>query len=614
MLAPARDAECGKAAISHGADAVYIGAEKFGARASASNSVDDIGSLCRYARLFGAKVYATVNTIVYDHEIEEVRTMVERLADAGVDALLVQDMALPAICREVAASTGRHICLHASTQTDNRTPEKVKWLRAMGFRRVVLARELSLREIADIHRQVPDMEIEVFVHGALCVSYSGQCYASHYCFGRSANRGECAQMCRMRFDLVDATGHVIVHDSHLLSLKDLCLIDHLEELIMAGASSFKIEGRLKDANYVKNVTAAYSQRIDDIIARHPDEYCRASRGRCRYTFKPCVSKTFNRGFTTYFLNGRQPDITSPDTPKSMGEYVGKVKEIRDFSFTVSGISRFANGDGLCFVDDAHELVGFRVNKAVGNRLYPYRMPEGLRRGVPLYRNNDHAFANLLRRTSSTRRIPIEMAISATDRGYAIEARSAYVAATAEVEAEHQRAKTPQRDNIVRQLTKLGSTVYECEDVAIPADFDYFVPSSMLADLRREVTGRLAEAETKVSQGDITRHEEGRAGALVPDAYHARYPYLYNAANRLSRALYAAAGVDAGAFETAPPSAGVLMQCRYCIRYAMGYCTRHGGAAPSWHEPLRLRLYDGRALRLVFDCRNCQMNVVYDEDE
>lgn len=281
----------------------------------------------------------------------------------------------------------------------------MRWLQQLGFKRVVLARELSVSEIAAIHQEVPDMPLEVFVHGALCVSYSGLCYASQYCFGRSANRGACAQFCRMKFDLLDADGKEIEHQRHLLSLKDMNQSDHLEELIEAGATSFKIEGRLKEVSYVKNVVAAYSQRLDAIIARNPDRYCRASKGHCTYSFVPNLNKTFNRGFTTYFLHGRQKDISSPDTPKAIGEYVGYVKEIRRDSFNVAGTASFANGDGLCFINGERELEGFRVNRAEGNRLYPHEMPRHLHAGMALYRNNDQEFERKLSRQSSERKIP-----------------------------------------------------------------------------------------------------------------------------------------------------------------------------------------------------------------
>ena len=403
LLAPAKNLECGIAAISHGADAVYIGADHFGARASAGNSVADIHALCDFAHLFGAKVYVTVNTIIYEDELSATQELITRLAEVGVDALLVQDMSTLAMRRVALAKVGRVPLLHASTQMDNRTAEKVAWLRDLGFTRAVLARELSVDEIKAIHEAVPEVELEVFVHGALCVSYSGQCYASQCLFGRSANRGECAQVCRMSYDLVDADGRVVVKDRYLLSMKDMCHVDHLEQLADAGASSFKIEGRLKDADYVKNVVAAYSQRLNEIIKRRGGDYRRASWGRVDYAFQPDLAKTFNRGYTDYFLRGRQHGLSTMFTPKALGEFVGTVKDLRGDSFRVSGMAAFANGDGLCFAKDQADgsarqgelLEGFRVNRVEGNRLFPFHMPRGLRRGMSLYRNNDVAFGKAL---------------------------------------------------------------------------------------------------------------------------------------------------------------------------------------------------------------------------
>ena len=585
LLAPAKNLECGIAAIDHGADAVYIGAQKFGARVAAGNNVDDIRQLCTYAHQFSAKVYVTVNTIIYDDELEATRQLLQQMSDAGVDAILVQDMAI--------LSLFSHLSLHASTQTDNRTVEKVRWLAGIGFKRVVLARELSVEEIAEIHAQVPDAELEVFVHGALCVSYSGQCYASQYCFGRSANRGACAQVCRMKFDLVDADGRELEHQRYLLSLKDLNLSAHLEELAQAGAASFKIEGRLKDVSYVKNVVAAYSQRLDSIIARHPDQYCRASRGHCTYTFTPNLKKTFNRGFTTYFLHGRQPDIFSPDTPKAMGEFVGTVKELRRDSFNVAGTASFANGDGLCFINQEHNLEGFRVNRAEGNRLYPQQMPRNLRPGMALYRNNDMEFERLLARQSSVRKIPITMYLEPTAEGYSLSAESA----TATIQCEHQQAEKPQRDNIIRQLSKLGGTPYECSGVEMPADFNAFIPSSMLAELRRQ----LVEAMKTKPLNPITPIDP-----ISPiSAPHYTHSYLYNIANHLSADFYGMK--EKTAFELQGGD-GPLMQCRHCLQYAMGYCVKHGGQKPTYKFPLYLRLGDGRRFRLEFDCKHCQMNV------
>ena len=599
LLAPAKNLQCGIAAIDHGADAVYIGASRFGARVAAGNSVADIAQLCRYAHPFGAKVYVTVNTIIYDDEFDDTRQLLEELEKTGADAILVQDSSLFTLHSSLP--------LHASTQTDNRTPEKVAWLRSLGFLRVVLARELSVDEIREIHRQVPDVELEVFVHGALCVSYSGQCYASQYCFGRSANRGACAQFCRLPFDLVDSNGQVIEQGRHLLSLKDLCQIDHLEELMEAGAVSFKIEGRLKDADYVTNVTAAYSQRLNQIIAHHPERYQRASRGRCSYTFEPNLKKTFNRGFTTYFLHGRQPDIFSPDTPKALGEYVGKVKEIRRDSFNVAGTASFANGDGLCFFleergerrEEREMLCGFRVNRAVGNRLYPFKMPAGLKPGMALYRNNDMEFERLMAGKTAERKLPLTMTLEAVDGGFRL--NGIFFA------AEHQQAQKPQQENIIRQLTKLGGTPYVCDSVQlVPHDFNYFIPSSQLAEWRRQLVSSLQQP-VRV-QGLAPAPSE-----KVPLEPYA-HAYLYNAANREARRFYAAQGVPGATSLEAPVSQSIpsgeilLMQCRHCLRYSLGCCVKNGGEKPYWKEPLYLVSGDGRRFRLEFDCRNCQMNV------
>ena len=620
LLAPAKNLECGIAAIDHGADAVYIGAPSFGARASAGNTVDDIRQLCDYAHRFSARVYVTVNTIVYDSELEQVRRLLRHLSDARVDAVLVQDMAVLQMLREPCPAAGAPgsgangqwiMGFHASTQTDNRTPEKVRWLKSLGFSRVVLARELSAEEIREIHRQVPDVELEVFVHGALCVSYSGLCYASQHCFGRSANRGECAQVCRMKFDLVDSDGTVIERQRHLLSLKDLNQSDHLEALADAGATSFKIEGRLKDLAYVKNVTAAYSERLNALVRRHPERYERASRGCCTYTFRPDLKKTFNRGYTTYFLpcthaddgrlTGRQAGIASFDTPKAVGEYVGTVKEIRGGSFNVAGTASFANGDGLCFIGANKELEGFRVNRVEGNRLYPQRMPSGLRPGLRLYRNNDIEMERVLSRPSAERKIPVTMSLRPTDDGFALTMDGVTVSMT----ASHQTAEKPQRDNIVRQLTKLGGTPYVCRDVEMDEAFNYFIPSSQLSELRRRVVD--AYMQHTVSHAPKPPLS-GTASACAVPSYSR--PYLYNIANDEARAFYEKQGLTAvaDAFELREPQEALLMQCRHCLRFSLGFCTKNGGQRPRWREPLFLQLANGHRFRLEFDCHHCQMNV------
>lgn len=627
LLAPAKNLECGIAAISHGADAVYIGADHFGARASAGNSVADIHALCDFAHLFGAKVYVTVNTIIYEDELSATQELITRLAEVGVDALLVQDMSTFAMRRVALAKVGHVPLLHASTQMDNRTAEKVAWLRDLGFTRAVLARELSVDEIKAIHEAVPEVELEVFVHGALCVSYSGQCYASQCLFGRSANRGECAQVCRMSYDLVDADGRVVVKDRYLLSMKDMCQVDHLEQLADAGASSFKIEGRLKDADYVKNVVAAYSQRLNEIIKRRGGDYRRASWGRVDYAFQPDLAKTFNRGYTDYFLRGRQHGLPTMFTPKALGEFVGTVKDLRGDSFRVSGMAAFANGDGLCFVKDQADgsarqgelLEGFRVNRVEGNRLFPFHMPRGLRRGMSLYRNNDVAFGKALAGETARRVVPVSMEFGVTPDGF----RLAMTVDTGEGKTlewavatpfEHQQANRPQEDNISKQLSKLGGTIFEQKGLTIDQDAKgLFIPSSVLAQLRRDAVEAYGKAlEKATADVGLTSDQEGTgAPARFWSEEYKKYPYLFNVANREARAFYEAHGLSGmePALETAEPRGVVAMQCRYCIRYELGFCVRRGGKKPEWREPLTLRLGDGRGFRLDFRCGECQMNLL-----
>ena len=644
LLAPAKNLECGIAAIDHGADAVYIGAPRFGARAAAGNSLDDIRQLCRYAHQYQAKVHVTVNTIIYDSELNDTLDMIRDLQEAGVDALLLQDMGVLYALQGKGPSAVDFTWareLHSSTQCDTRSAEKVKWLQSLGFNRAVQARELSVKEISDIHQAVPDMDLEVFVHGALCVSYSGVCYASERCFGRSANRGECAQFCRMKFNLLDSDNKEIEHQRHLLSLKDMCQIDNLEALADAGACSFKIEGRLKDVGYVKNVVSAYSQRLDEICRKHPQKYARPSFGRPRYEFEANLKKTFNRGFTNYFLKGRQPDIASFDTPKAIGEFVGKVKEIRGNSFNVASIASFTNGDGLCFINDEHELEGFRVNRAQGNRLFPLKMPMNLRPGTGLYRNNDQAFEKILAGKTAERKIPVRITFSLYDEdghcGFSAEAQyireqgigwssddSNYLGKGI-VAFEHNPAQKPQHDNIVRQLCKLGGTIYECREVEIKNQADnYFIPSSVLTELRRNLMEDIEKnADISSEAKTVSNHlsnAEGDNKVKVWQREYGKYGYLYNIANKSAHEFYKQHGMNhtENAFELSKTSIQgtktddcLIMQCRHCIRYSLGYCVKRGGRKPTWKEPLYLELGDGRRFRLEFACNVCQMNIYSD---
>lgn len=597
LLAPAKNLECGIAAIDHGADAVYIGAPKFGARAAAVNSLEDIAALVEYAHLYNARIYVTVNTILKDEELQETEKMIWALFRAGVDALIVQDMGI----------TGLNlppIPLHASTQMDNRTVEKVRFLADAGFRQVVLARELSLREISKIHEACPDVPLEIFVHGALCVSYSGQCYVSQACFGRSANRGKCAQFCRLPFSLVDAEGRVIVKDKHLLSLKDLNRSDELEALLDAGASSFKIEGRLKDVSYVKNVTAAYRRKLDAIFARRK-EYARASSGSCRYAFNPQLDKSFSRGFTHYYLHGRTKDVFSFDTPKSLGEEMGTMKEARGNYLTVAGLKSFNNGDGVCYIDEQGRLQGFRINRVEGNKLYPQEMPRIKPRTV-LYRNFDQEFEKILARKSSERRIAVSVRLTDTPFGFALTLTDEDDnSVTLSLAREKEPARTPQEENLKTQLAKFGNTPFEAVRIDIDFAGNWFLPASVLADFRRQAVEKLISARRINYRRELF--------VLKPTAHafpQSTLTYLGNVMNAQAVSFYAGHGVAsiAPAFERAPAEKAVLMFCKHCLRYSMGWCPVHQRERSPYREPYYLVSTDGKRFRLEFDCKNCQMKV------
>ena len=597
LLAPAKNLECGLEAINHGADAVYIGAPKFGARSAAGNSLDDIQTLVKHAHLYNARIYVTVNTILKEEELLETEKMIWELYGMGVDALIVQDMCI----------TGLNlppIPLHASTQTDNRTSDKVKFLANAGFRQVVLARELSLKEIDRIHRENPDVALEAFVHGALCVSYSGQCYVSEACFGRSANRGECAQFCRLSFNMVDADNQIMVSNKHLLSLKDMNQSNQLEALIDAGVSSFKIEGRLKDVSYVKNVTAAYRQKLDEILNRRPD-LIRASSGTCYFDFKPQLDKSFSRGFTHYFVNGRDRDIASFDTPKSLGEEMGTVKEIRGNYLTVAGLKSFNNGDGVCYLDEKGTLQGFRINRVDGNKLFLQEMPEIKQRTV-LYRNYDQEFEKILSRESAKRKIAVELLLEDHAFGFSLtltdEDRNLVTLA---LPRDKELARSPQTKNLEEQLAKLGNTPFEAIKVEVRFSDNWFIPVSALADLRRKAVDELLTLRS------INYKREVSVWKSTSHAYpQTELTYLGNVMNSKAHSFYAAHGVKniAPAFEKQPVEDAVLMFCKHCLRFSMGWCPVHQKGRSPYKEPYYLVSSDGKRFRLSFDCKNCQMKV------
>ena len=597
LLSPAKDLNCGIEAINHGADAVYIGAPKFGARAAAGNSLEDIRELCEYAHLYGARIYVTLNTILKEDELEEAERMIWDLWRVGTDALIIQDMGITRLNLPP-------IPLHASTQTDNRTPEKVRFLEAAGFTQVDLARELSLNEIRRIS-EATTVPLEVFVHGALCVSYSGQCYLSAALSGRSANRGECAQYCRLPYTMVDATGTEIVTHKHLLSLKDMNRSDQLEALLDAGVSSLKIEGRLKDVGYVKNITAYYRKKLDAVLSRRP-EYRRASAGRSTYTFEPVAEKSFNRGFTPFLLEGRTADITAFNTPKSLGEPVGTVKEIKGNSFTVAGLKQLSNGDGLVFFNRKGELEGFRVNRVEANRVFPLDMPQ-LTPKTPLYRNFDQAFDKLLAKPSAERKLSVEIEFLDNPFGFTLcmeDETGARIMLTEPFAKEL--ARREQQDNIRTQLSKLGNTPFEASKVVVGLSENWFVPSSLLADMRRRGVEKLLEARRARYPRETVKRVQPSVSIPFPER---QLSYLGNVANGKARSFYQDHGVEQidPAFELSPRKDVPLMFTKHCLRYSMGWCPTYQKDKSPYKEPYYL-LYKDTRLRLQFDCKHCQMLV------
>lgn len=589
-----------------GADAVYIGAPAFGARAAATNSVESIRSLAQLAHRYRARVYVTMNTILYDNELDEASRLVKQLYGAGVDALIVQDMAYLGLDLPP-------IALHASTQCDIRTPDKAAWLAEAGFSQLVLPREYSLAEIKAVADTV-DVPVEVFVHGALCVSYSGDCQAGFAAMGRSANRGVCPQMCRLPYELVDADGNAVAPPKHYLSLRDLNRVNDLEALAEAGAASFKIEGRLKDARYVANVTAAYSRALDRIVERSGGKYRRSSAGTSTYGFTPDLDRTFNRGYTSYFLKGTPGKMASTDTPKWAGIPVGTISgelDKRRRSFRARLSAQLSNGDGLGFFNAAGTFVGFRLNRVEGNELWPASAPEGLTTGTTLYRNNDKAFFDLLERPDAGcyRKIRVDftlrpvdnerIAISADDeRGCSVclVADSVYAA-----------AKTPQEAHRRNIMAKLGDTDYTLGNVDDRLS-ERFIPASALTAARRDVLALLDKAAA-----DTYAYDRRKACTLADDAFAGAKALDYhdNVANRLARRFYTDHGASIAemAIESAPKKEDelVVMTTKYCLRRELGACLKekNGTKLP---RPLFLK-NDSGLYRLDFDCARCGMSVV-----
>lgn len=598
LLAPAKDADHGMAAINQGADAVYIGAPKFGARSAVPNSMSDIERLAAYAHRFGAKVHMAINTVLYDDELAEAERIAHQAWNAGVDALIVQDMAF---CEMNLPP----IPLHASTQAFTISPEKARFFEQAGFSRVILERALGLDGIRRI-RQATQGELEVFVHGAVCVCYSGQCYMSQAVAGRSGNRGECMQPCRWDYNLVDADLKKVVGGKHLLSVRDLNLSENIEELINAGVMSFKIEGRLKDMTYLRNSVGYYRRKLDEVIARR-DDLCRSSQGTTLSDFTPDPEKSFTRGFTDYYLKNGQNKVASFDTPKAIGQYIGQVTRVAKDHFLLEGDVHLSNGDGICFVTSGGEPAGTNVNKAEGNRVWPNRM-EGITPGVSVYRNYDRAFSRLLEH-SKTRRVldvaarvmvaPDRLTLRFTDDDGNEAERSA--------EGVFDPAQNPAHahDTISRQVAKSGDTFFRVIRVDVDWDEPRFVPAAALNALRRETLELLSEKRS------VSYVREQRK-AVDPMA---TYPektltYLANVTNRLAEEFYRKHGVeqiDPG-FEVRDDYEGkAVMRTRYCIRREMGWCLKDKGC--KYRGPLQLE-NNYHIFELAFDCGRCEMSLIY----
>ena len=606
LLSPAKDVEVGIAAINHGADAVYIGGPDFGAREKATNSIRDIERLCRHAALYDVKVYVTLNTLLYDNELERARQLAFDCWNAGVDALIVQDMQLLQLDLPP-------IPLHASTQCDNLSVEKVQQLEQLGFSQVVLGRELSLKEIREI-REKTTVPLEFFVHGALCVSHSGRCYLSQYIGNRSANRGACAQPCRLPWDLLDEKGKVLIKNRHLLCLKDLNNSTHLEELIDVGITSFKIEGRLKDADYVKNVTAYYRQKLDEIINRRSDLE-QASRGHCNYSFEINPEKSFNRGFTDYFINGRQKGIGSPFTPKSMGEYIGDVSWCNPLRMEIETDKTLHNGDGLCFLNQDNELVGLRADvvrnvadcvPAVGKRrqtsncrdavadnsivTVSTNRPHGAYRSAKIYRNLDLEWQKQVEASTGNRKIDIDLVLSETKTGYEL---SAFLCTdtprvSTSIACDKILANNPEKatENIRKKALQWGDTVFNPVNLELKFAEPRLIPASVIGEMKRELVAKLNEEL-------IENHKNNRPCRDVSR----------NVSNGDVQSCSRDVSGNVSTDPDAIPSA--LMTCHHCIRYANGLCSKETG-----QKATPLYICNGtNTFRLEFDCKNCLMRVV-----
>lgn len=602
ILAPAKNLYQGMAAVNAGADAVYMGAHQFGARSNATNSVEDVAEMVKYAHLFKAKVFVVINTILYDNELEACRKLIYELYDIGVDALIIQDMAI----MEMDLPP---IVIHASTQANNRDANHVKFLADAGMKRVVLARELNLDQIQEIHKAT-DVELEFFVSGALCVSFSGNCYMSVANGERSANRGSCAQNCRLPYRLEDGTGKTLIENSHLLSIKDLDLSDQLPNLIEAGISSFKIEGRLKDLVYVKNNTSFLRKKLDSFLEENVDRFEKASSGRTFYNFEPEMDRSFNRGYTDYFLNKRKEKIGSWESPKSKGQYIGKVLEIKANGYIIENYEKLNNGDGLYFQNEAGEADGAQINIIFNNIVIPNTF-KPLAIGTEIYRNSDAEFNKMVEKeNSAVRKIGVKLEFTETETGFqllAIDEDGHQSVGIIEVAKELAKSQDSVVPNIKKNLAKTGNTPFIVDELEVEFSENWFLPISKVNEIRRDVLERLVEIRVEEYQRDEHKLEKTTHPYPVE-----KLDFMYNVSNKMARAFYQRHGVTEieKAFELQwDPGKSRVMTTKYCVKYELGKCARYQRQTMGEKvvEPLTLK-HGEVEYKLKFNCKPCEMEI------
>ncbi len=602
ILAPAKDLIHAMAAINSGADAVYIGAPQFGARSNANNSIEDVAELVQYAHLFYAQVFVVINTILYDNELETCRQMIWKLYEIGVDALIIQDMAI--LEMELPP-----IVLHASTQANNRDADKIKFLKEAGIKRVVLARELNLHQIKEIS-DVSDVELEFFVTGALCVSFSGNCYMSVANGERSANRGSCAQNCRLPYNLIDGNGDTLIKNSHLLSIKDFDVSDQIPNLIEAGICSFKIEGRLKDIVYVKNNVSYLRQKLDAFLVENSDKYTKASSGKCTFTFDSALNRTFNRGYTDYFVNERHSSIGSWESPKSKGQYIGKLIQTVGNSYEIENGHLLNNGDGLCFINDNNEADGIYVNRAENGFVYPNVLKE-IKEGTFIYRNNDAAFIKIVEREdSAVRKISTTLLLSENEKGFELKATDEDGNMSI-VTLEHPKEPTKNNESIAENfkinLAKTGFTPYTADEIHIDFTGNWFLPISKINEMRRAVFEQLSEI--RLANYKREEHQIVKTSHPYPES---KLDFTYNVANKVARKFYERHGVTEieKAFELQwDPGKSRVMTTKYCIKYELEKCPKYhkDTLGVKVKEPLVLKQGE-LEYKLKFNCKPCEMEI------